>query len=375
MRKVFVLSIFLASCLLITTFAIAEDDKEAGPPALKIGFSESYNPYPNFTLTGMYSDLKTYLQNEFGATVTAVTGGWSNLSQYDVFIIPTRYQGTPSQSACVALRNWIQAGGVCIILWYPYNISDPGDYWYGDSLHNFVLEFFGLGCRASPAGSHDMTTIAAPYNNTPYQINKVSGAWKTGWVLNTSGAGKYLGWSPGGQTVASYNPNAGQGSIFLLGNMYPYQNTRIDQDDNKNFMFNIIHNATGNGGGGGGGGGKPDLWPKKVKGRPRTVDPGDQFKVLCRVKNKGKADAGATKVYFYLSPDEFYDASDIELGSVDLPALKKKKSKKVKKTFLIPLTTPAGTYYLVVVVDKDDNVDESDETNNEKAYNKTIEVQ
>lgn len=363
------LALMMTVCLLIGVVALAQDDKQPAPPAVKIGFNMSYNP--TYTLTGHYSMLKNYLENEFGTTVEAVAGGWSNLSQYDVFIIPGHYLSSASTADCISLRQWIRQGGVCIVMWY---IDWAG--WHagsGATLEVNVLIELGTTFKATAATSANMVTVVNPYGNSPYTVNSVFGPEQTGEVAFSRPEGKALGYSDTGQIIAGY-AKADQGYLFVLGNMFAYQDASIDGSDGKELIFNIIHNAAGDGGGGGGGD-KPDLWPKVVKGRKRTLSVGDNFKMICRVKNKGKAAAAASKVYFYLSPDQTYDASDIEMGSADVPALNKNKSKKVKKTVLIPATVAPGVYYLVAFADKDDGIDESDETNNEKAFAKQITIQ
>ena len=105
-----------------------------------------------------------------------------------------------------------------------------------------------------------------------------------------------------------------------------------------NFLFNIIHYFNDNGGNGGGG--DPDLFVKKLKGKPKTVTVGQQLKIKARIKNKGGSASAATTVNFYLSPDATYDATDILLGSETVPALNKNKSKKVKKVVIIPSVAP-----------------------------------
>jgi len=224
--------------------------------------------------------------------------------------------------------------------------------------------------RSTPNGGLDMTSFVGPFNNTPYNVYRVVGNLRTGWVGRTDSGAIPLAWSTSGQMASSYNPNAGSGMLFLIGSVYAFQNAYIDQHENTNFLFNIVHYFDG---GGGGGGGDPDLFVKKLKGKPTTVTVGQQLKIKARIKNKGGSASTATTVNFYLSPDATYDATDILLGSETVPALNKNKSKKIKKTVIIP-SVGAGTYYIIAIVDPGDTVTESDETNNTKVATKVITI-
>ncbi len=374
MKRNAIVVLALISVLLLTAAAQADDDKRARPPALRIGFSEGYSPLAGFRLSQNFSKMRTYLQNEFGATVTAESAAWSAgmLNQYDIFIIPARYQSATPASATTALRNWVSAGGCLIVLWHPlkkFGSTYPDQVWEGNGLIDNVLNYFGTGMRSTPNGGLDMTSFVGPFNNTPYNVYRVVGNLRTGWVGRTDSGAIPLAWSTSGQMASSYNPNAGSGMLFLIGSVYAFQNAYIDQHENTNFLFNIVHYFNS----GNGGGGDPDLYVKKLKGKPTTVTVGQQLKIKARIKNKGGSASTATTVNFYLSPDATYDATDILLGSETVPALNKNKSKKIKKTVIIP-SVGAGTYYIIAIVDPGDTVTESDETNNTKVATKVITI-
>ncbi len=360
----------LIPLLLLASAAQADDDKRTRPTALQIGFSESYAPYAGFTLAQNFSKLKTYLQNEFGATVTSVTGGWSSatLNQFDIFIIPGRFGTYTPSGANTALRSWISNGGCAIVLWYPMHHSNPDTAWQGKYLHDDVLNFFGMGSRSTQNGGLNITSFIGPFNTTPNNVSLVQGSHKSAWMGRADSGSAYMAWSSSGQAICTYNPNAGSGKLFLIGNVYAFQDSLIDTADNRNFLYNIISYCSS-----GGGGGDPDLFVKKLKGKPTTVTVGQQLKIKARIKNKGGSASTATTVNFYLSPDATYDATDILLGSETVPALNKNKSKKIKKTVIIP-SVGAGTYYIIAIVDPGDTVTESDETNNTKVATKVITI-
>ena len=246
MKRNAIVVLALISVLLLAAAAQADDDKRARPPTLRIGFSEGYSPYTGFRLSQNFSKMRIYLQNEFAAIVTADSAAWSTgmLNQYDIFIIPARYQSATPTSATTALRNWVSAGGCLIVLWHPlkkYGWTYPDQVWEGNGLIDNVLNYFGTGMRSTPNGGLDMTSFVSPFNNTPYNVYTVVGNLRTGWVGRTDSGAMALAWSTSGQMASSYNPNAGSGMLFLIGSVYAFQNAYIDQHENMNFLFNIIH--------------------------------------------------------------------------------------------------------------------------------------
>ena len=376
---------FLAVVLIVLIAAVpasAEKHKRRGDAtAPKIAFSESYSPYAGFTLSNKYSKLKTYLESEFpGATVDSLTTGFTNLSGYDILILPGRFQTDVPDSHAQILFQWIKNGGCLIALWYSWTnnhaTGQPFELWGADRVYFVVFEGSGLGHKRTPPPTNTMTSFSSPFNSNPYPVNTVIGDERSVWMdYGVGTGGKTLAWG-NGYAMAGYNDNVGSGQVYLIGNLYAFQNYLIDTADNKDFIFNIIHYYLNDGGGGGGGGtGDADLMVRLCKARFRFFSPGDQITLIARIKNKGKKDAPATDVTFYLSPDDELSGSDIKIDSAVLPALNKRKGKRIKKTFLLPLSIGAGNYYVIAIVDEAEAIPDSDRDNNTKASKKTIEIQ
>ena len=379
---------FLAVVLIVLVAAVpasAEKHKRRGDAtAPKIAFSESYSPYAGFTLSNKYSKLKTYLESEFpGATVDSLTSGFTNLSGYDILILPGRFQATVPDSHAQLLLQWIRNGGCLIALWYPWTdnasrIAVESDMNWG--ARQVVLTTFhscGISHYMNYGANNVMTSFASPFGSNPYNVSSVIGDFKTvSYTPSGSPGGKPLAWA-GGTAVSGYNDNVNnQGHIYLIGNLYAFQDYLIDSSDSRDFIFNIIHHYLNDGGGGGGGGaGDADLMVRMCKAKFRFFSPGDQITLIARIKNKGKKDAPATDVTFYLSPDDELSGSDIKIDSAVLPALNKRKGKRIKKTFLLPLSIGAGNYYVIAIVDEAKAIPDSDRDNNTKASKKTIEIQ
>ena len=373
----------IAILLIFALAAFPADQARKRKPAAgptNIGFSQSFNPAAGFTLAGNFSKMKTYLENEFGATVSVENSSWTNLSQYDLFIIPGKFQTNCPASIKALLTAYVQGGGVVLVLWHPLTLPtvmiDPDRNWGGENLRKWSTETVKIWYTAS-GSVRNIDSISAPYNNNPYVANFVN---CSGGISPVNG-GTYDG-TPvifarsGGVPNCFYNASVGSGKIYFVGNAYCFQDSYIDNSDNLDFLYNIIHNAFGNGGGGGGGDtAKPNLVCIRVKSKFRVFSPGDTVMFKVRVKNRSKTPADACKATLYLSPDKTLDvASDIELGDVAVPALGKRKGKLLKKELILPLTLAAGDYYIIADVDPDDVNEDKKPEDNTKASSKTIEI-
>jgi subtilase family serine protease len=98
---------------------------------------------------------------------------------------------------------------------------------------------------------------------------------------------------------------------------------------------------------------------------PGTVVAGSTITVTDTVLNQGADGAVATSTRFYLSRNTTLDATDIALDALrDVPAIAAGASSAGTTSVVIPATTPAAFYYLLVKADGDNGVGESYETNN-----------
>ncbi len=82
------------------------------------------------------------------------------------------------------------------------------------------------------------------------------------------------------------------------------------------------------------------------------------------LKNQGKANAGATKSYLYLSKDTQLDSNDTYLGVDDVNALAIGATSNESVTVALSKALVSGTYYLLVQADATKNLEESLENNN-----------
>ncbi len=98
---------------------------------------------------------------------------------------------------------------------------------------------------------------------------------------------------------------------------------------------------------------------------PTSASSGQTFTINYAVENAGTQASEATRVRVYLSQDSVLDASDVPVALDDIvPALGAGESYTGSVEVTIPADTNTGNYYLLVVVDPDDDVAERYEDNN-----------
>ena len=85
-------------------------------------------------------------------------------------------------------------------------------------------------------------------------------------------------------------------------------------------------------------------------------------------RNRGVSGAVASRTRFYLGTSPTFDASAVEIGSREVPALNAAATSMATTPVRIPATAgAAGTYYLFAVADADHGIVETLETNNATA--------
>lgn len=108
---------------------------------------------------------------------------------------------------------------------------------------------------------------------------------------------------------------------------------------------------------------QPDLMLTSITATPTAVKTGDAVTVTAVVKNQGQADAGASTMRVYLSPDTTIDGSDTFVVDIPTSTLAAGASTTVTGTFTVPAINN-GRYYVGGYADIANQVPESNETNN-----------
>ena len=124
--------------------------------------------------------------------------------------------------------------------------------------------------------------------------------------------------------------------------------------------------------------GLPDLVILNPNVTPAEIKRGNSISVSCQVKNQGYAIADFpiyqfSGLYYFLSADDQYDVSDVELGTSNINDLAEGKVQSIAgKSLTIPGITTPGNYYILFYVDKAGDIKESDENNNVSHFGITV---
>ncbi|MFC2137198.1 CARDB domain-containing protein, partial [Bacteroidota bacterium] len=107
----------------------------------------------------------------------------------------------------------------------------------------------------------------------------------------------------------------------------------------------------------------PDLTITEKSIMPVKASTGDNVAVTANIQNNG---GPATSCYlkYFLSEDDTYNEDDIQLGENYISNIGLFASRSFSKTLTIPTDISGGFWSLIFYVDADDDIAESDETNN-----------
>jgi hypothetical protein len=109
----------------------------------------------------------------------------------------------------------------------------------------------------------------------------------------------------------------------------------------------------------------PDLVAGKVSKLPASNVAGTQLTVIVKVRNKGKAKAGKSRLGLYLATGKKHKPKkDTRLGRARVKALRPHKSAKAKFKVVLPTDATPGTYRLIACADDSGRLRESKERDN-----------
>jgi subtilase family serine protease len=120
----------------------------------------------------------------------------------------------------------------------------------------------------------------------------------------------------------------------------------------------------------------PDLIVSAISTGATSIAPGASFGLSNSVKNQGGASAGSSTVGFHLSTNTIYgDGDDVASTTTrTITSLAINATSTVTTTVSVPVSTPAGIYYICAMADVNNTVTESNETNNSLCTTTTIAV-
>ena len=106
---------------------------------------------------------------------------------------------------------------------------------------------------------------------------------------------------------------------------------------------------------------KADLVIENPEIQPYVIVPGTGFQVNSTIKNIGNSNAVANKLEYFLSDDTELSGDDILIGFSDIQALNSKQDISVSEIINLPEGVSAGTMYVILKIDADNVVEETDE--------------
>jgi hypothetical protein len=110
----------------------------------------------------------------------------------------------------------------------------------------------------------------------------------------------------------------------------------------------------------------------KFFGAPDNIKQDKKYVAFVKEANQGTGNAGEHTISIYLSEDNVLDGGDELVGEKEVNNLKKGKDRMIMMQFELDDDAETGSAYLIVKVDGDDDVSESNENNNTKPESITV---
>ena len=164
--------------------------------------------------------------------------------------------------------------------------------------------------------------------------------------------------------------SAEPGDYFIL--VVADDRGQVSETDESNNVGTAPFRVTGSGGTSTGDG-DADLRVTALSVSPTTADAGAEIELAYTVANAGSADAGESRIGFYVSADRALSSDDVLLAREDLDGVDAGDSEDGDEDELrLPTSLDAGDYFVLAVADDRSRVAESRETNNTAATPITI---
>jgi subtilase family serine protease len=155
-------------------------------------------------------------------------------------------------------------------------------------------------------------------------------------------------------------PSGSAAGTYYIGAIGDYTNAVAESDETNNALAG---NQIGIG---------PDLVMISASGQS-SARAGQQITVSHTGRNQGQGSAGYFRVGIYLSTDDTVTTGDIYLGQATISyGLGAGSQQSISTRVTVPSSLAAGTYYIGVVADRNNNVAEANETNNALVGNQIV---
>jgi hypothetical protein len=106
---------------------------------------------------------------------------------------------------------------------------------------------------------------------------------------------------------------------------------------------------------------KADLIAENAKVEPMYVQSGQKFFFSYQIKNIGNTDAGSSIAKYYLSADKSLSSDDVFIDSAKIAAISQNTEINIEDDLILPATDTSGLMYIVVQVDANNDIDETDD--------------
>ncbi|MBI4865385.1 MAG: putative Ig domain-containing protein [Candidatus Wallbacteria bacterium] len=199
-----------------------------------------------------------------------------------------------------------------------------------------------------------------------------AGAFDVGFALSASGEfndgiqlsrNRFDGLPPAGQErlqLGVFVPAAVSPANYFVGMDVDMDKVvrEVDENNNRTRSAAPVQITAG-----GGTAVAPDLVARSVTG-PTTAQGGLTIALSGEVKNQGPVAATGFQVGFLLSSDRFISTADIPLGLLNVAGLASSEQTTLSAAFVLPQALFPGDYFAGMMVDPDQRVPETDESNN-----------
>ncbi len=118
----------------------------------------------------------------------------------------------------------------------------------------------------------------------------------------------------------------------------------------------------------------PNLRAVEVSIPQAMIDAGQVLQVTDTVENLGTVNAGSFIIGIHLSPDPTITSTDLMIGVRAIPELGAGEQSMAVGPITIPLSTPAGSWYIGTVVDVQGDIEETDEFDNTAVATQLLEI-
>jgi len=292
----------------------------------------------------------------------------ANSPVLSTLLVPAFSVGTPVTMSALSINCGSAVGPVTVTssAGETFTLNDDGvapDLAAGDGIYSATLtfaKFFTYLTLSSPAGTELVTALPLSITTSSLPNGAINAPYSQ--TLQASGGVQPYTWSINSGSLPpnlTLNPSTGEISGIAGTTEASYHFIAQVTDSVYGTASRELSITIGNP--------LPDLTMTAVSG-PTTANVTQQITVNATVKNQGPGDAGFVYVVFYLSSDSNITTSDYPLGGVWLNSIATGAQQNVTAAVTVP-NIGGGTYYIGAIVDPNNDVVESNESNNALAGN------